>query len=53
MFDWVKNDLKDFGKYCDTDIDINNLSLERIDLAFIGSGIASTFTLIEFINQIQ
>ena len=52
MFDWVKNDLKDFGKYCDTDVDINNLSLERIDLAFIGSGIASTFTLIEFINQI-
>ena len=53
MFDWVKDDLKDFGKYCSKDSDIRKLSENDIDIAFIGSGIASTFTLIEFINQLE
>ena len=53
MFDWVKDDLKDFGKYCSEDSDIRKLSENDIDIAFIGSGIASTFTLIEFINQLE
>ena len=53
MFEWVKEELKGFGSYCNEEDDINRLSAEEIDIAFIGSGIASTFTLIEFIHQIE
>ena len=52
MFDWVKKDLKNFGNYCDA-IDIKKMDSKSIDIAFIGSGLSSTFTLIEFINQIE
>ena len=53
MQDWVKDDLKNFGSYIDSNKDIHELSTDNIDLALIGSGLSSTYTLIEYINQIQ
>ena len=48
MYDWVKKDLKDFGNYISQSSDIESLSSQEIDLAFIGAGLSSTYTLIEF-----
>ena len=53
VFDWVKDDLKNFGSYASSDSDIKKLSEVDTDIVFIGSGIASTFTLIEFVNQLE
>lgn len=53
MDSWVKKDLRDFGKYLSNSSDLESLSAEKIDLAFIGAGLSSTFTLIEFIKQIE
>ena len=52
MFNWVKEDLRDFGKYLESSSDIKKLSLKDIDITFVGSGLASTYTLIEFISQL-
>lgn len=53
MFKWVKKDLRNFGKHISESSDLKTLSSEKIDLAFIGAGLSSTFTLIEFIKQIE
>lgn len=53
MLDWVKDDLRGFGSYIESDYDITQLMSRPLDLAFIGSGLSSSFTLIEFLNQIQ
>ncbi len=53
MYDWVKKDLKDFGNYISQSSDIESLSSQEIDLAFIGAGLSSTYTLIEFVRQIE
>ena len=53
MYDWVKSDLRNFGQYYSGDNEIRDLSNEDIDIAFIGSGLSSTFTLIEYINQLE
>tara|TARA_B100000902_G_scaffold399752_1_gene472305 strand:- start:2842 stop:4464 length:1623 start_codon:yes stop_codon:yes gene_type:complete len=53
MYDWVKNDLQNFGKYYSENNEIRDLSNKEIDIAFIGSGLSSTFTLIEYINQLE
>ena len=53
MYDWVRKDLREFGNYIYSEKDLNELSLSKIDLAFIGSGLSSTHTLIEYINQIS
>ena len=53
MFEWVKKDLRNFGKHISESSDLKTLSSEKIDLAFIGAGLSSTFTLIEFIKQIE
>lgn len=53
MFNWVKDELKSFGNYVRSEKDLFNLSSDPIDLALIGSGLSSTYTLIEFLNQIK
>ena len=53
MYDWVKSDLQNFGQYYSGDNEVRDLSNEDIDIAFIGSGLSSTFTLIEYINQLE
>jgi len=53
MYEWVKKDLKDFGNYLTKSADIESLSSKELDLAFIGAGLSSTYTLIEFIEQIE
>ena len=53
MFDWVKKDLKEFGNYINSEQEINELGSTDIDIAFIGSGLSSTYTLIEFIKQLD
>ena len=53
MYDWVKSDLQNFGQYYSEDNEVRDLSNEDIDIAFIGSGLSSTFTLIEYINQLE
>ena len=53
MYDWVKSDLQNFGQYYSGDNKVRDLSNEDIDIAFIGSGLSSTFTLIEYINQLE
>ncbi len=53
MLKWVKKDLRDFGQHISESSDLKTLSSEKIDLAFIGAGLSSTFTLIEFIKQIE
>lgn len=53
MFDWVRKDLVDFGKLLEPK-DISKQHDEKIyDVAFIGAGLSSTYTLIEFINHIN
>lgn len=52
MYDWVRKDLREFGNYIYSEKELKELCSSRIDLAFIGSGLSSTYTLIEFINQI-
>ena len=51
MYDWVKSDLRNFGQYYSENSEVRDLSNKDIDIAFIGSGLSSTFTLIEYINQ--
>lgn len=51
MFDWVKEDLRDFGKYTESSQDISGNS--HSDISFIGSGLSSTYTLIELIKQLD
>ena len=51
MFDWVKEDLRDFGKYTESSQDISENS--HSDISFIGSGLSSTYTLIELIKQLD
>lgn len=53
MYDWVKSDLQNFGKYYSKNNEFKDLSNKDIDIAFIGSGLSSTFTLIEYINQLE
>ena len=53
MYDWVKSDLQNFGQYYSGNNEVRDLSNEDIDIAFIGSGLSSTFTLIEYINQLE
>ena len=53
MFEWVRKDLQEFGNYLSSENEIKELSSNDIDLAFIGSGLSSTYTLIEFINQLS
>ena len=53
MLDWVRKDLKEFGNYLNSENEVRELSANDIDIAFIGSGLSSTYTLIEFINQIS
>lgn len=53
MFNWVKDDLKNFGKFVESNYEIKQLCSKSIDLAFIGSGLSSSSTLIEYINQIE
>jgi uncharacterized NAD(P)/FAD-binding protein YdhS len=53
MFNWVRKDLVDFGKLLEPK-DISKQLNEKIyDVAFIGAGLSSTYTLIEFINHIN
>ena len=51
MFDWVKEDLRDFGKYTESSQNISENS--HSDISFIGSGLSSTYTLIELIKQLD
>ena len=53
MYDWVKSDLRNFGQYYSENSEVRDLSNKGIDIAFIGSGLSSTFTLIEYINQLE
>ena len=47
-FNWLPKDLREFGNYLESD-ETNSID---IDIAFIGSGLSSIFTLIEFINKL-
>ena len=53
MYDWVKSDLRNFGQYYSGNSEVRALCNNDIDIAFIGSGLSSTFTLIEYINQLE
>ena len=53
MFDWVKKELRDFNKISPV---LNASELKEplnADVAFIGAGLSSTFTLIELIKEIN
>ena len=53
MFDWVKKELRDFNKISPV---LNASELKEplnADVAFIGAGLSSTFTLIELIKEIS
>ena len=53
MFDWVKKELRDFNKISPV---LNASALKEplnADVAFIGAGLSSTFTLIELIKEIN
>ena len=53
MFNWVRKDLVDFGKLLEPKDISKQLNENIYDVAFIGAGLSSTYTLIEFINHIN
>jgi len=52
MFNWLPKDLQDFGHYLESSSESGKNNSISIDLVFIGSGLSSSFTLIEFINKL-
>ena len=52
-FNWLPKDLQDFGDYLESSSETNKPNSIVFDLAFIGSGLSSTFTLIDFINKLD
>ncbi len=51
-FNWLPKDLQDFGNYLESYSDSDETNPIELDLVFIGSGLSSTYTLIEFINKL-
>jgi len=51
-FNWLPKYLQDFGNYLESSSEKNEPNSTVLDLVFIGSGLSSTFTLIEFINKL-
>tara|TARA_Y100000589_G_scaffold330534_1_gene380477 strand:+ start:1117 stop:2757 length:1641 start_codon:yes stop_codon:yes gene_type:complete len=53
VFNWLPKDLQDFGNYLESSIKSDENNSIAIDLVFVGSGLSSIFTLIEFINKLE
>ncbi len=53
MYKWVRKDLYEFGSYLEENSGSTKLENIDYDLVFIGAGLASTHTLIEFINNLK
>ena len=52
LFSWLREDLLSFLDLISVDTDhFNSPSSINFDLAFVGSGLSSTYTLIEFITN--
>ncbi len=51
-FNWLPKDLREFGHYLESYGEPDVTNPNELDLVFIGSGLSSTFTLIEFINKL-
>ncbi len=53
VFNWLPKHLQDFCNYLDSSSESDENYSIALDLVFIGSGLSSTFTLIEFINKLE